>query len=136
MRAASAAASERPGAAWRLPRPAPPAGMFSSGTTSGSSILTISARWCSNQGGNSRFSPELLPRLVAREAAFGGGRALRQDAARRTAVDRVEVVAILDLGTVGVAELLVRPFCSASFSSLSTSSAMWWPVPAPKPQLP
>ena len=100
------------------------AGMFSSGTTIGSSIcddlgaLVLEPRW------QQQVHPELFPRFVAREATLGGRRALGQNAARRTTVDRVEVVAVLDLRAVGVAELLVEPFCSASFSSLSTSSAM------------
>ena len=47
----------------------------------------------------------------------------------------MEVVAILDLRTVGIAELFVQmPFCSANFSSLSRSMATWCAVPAPKTQ--
>src|SRR5208337_3445943 len=49
-------------------------------------------------------------RLVARESTLGCGRALHQNPARAAAIDRVEIVAILDFGAIGVAELFVKAF--------------------------
>src|SRR3954468_1734078 len=48
---------------------------------------------------------EMLLGFVDREADIAG-RHLAQDAARRAAVDRVEIVAVLDLGHVGIAHAL------------------------------
>ena len=48
---------------------------------------------------------ELIDGLVDREADIAG-RHFAEDSARRPAVDRMEIVAVLDLGDVGVAEPL------------------------------
>src|SRR5260370_25088378 len=49
------------------------------------------------------FLAEMLERLVDGEADVAGGD-LAEDAARRAAIDRVEIIAVLDFGDVGIAE--------------------------------
>src|ERR1700691_5550800 len=47
-------------------------------------------------------------RLIARESALGRGRALHQNSARGAAINGMEVIAILDFGAIGVAQLFVN----------------------------
>src|SRR5262249_46317993 len=53
---------------------------------------------------------ELVGRLVTRKPARGGRGALDQDSARAAAIDRMEVIAILDLRAIGIAEFFVEVF--------------------------
>ena len=67
----------------------------------------ISARFSSNHGGSSMCVPSSDSDLVAGESALSRGRALHQNPAGAAAVNRVEVVAVLDLRAIGVAQLFV-----------------------------
>src|SRR6185295_3552594 len=59
-------------------------------------------------GWEQQLHAELVDRFILAEPLRHGGGALRQNAAGGTYIDRVEVVAILDLRTIGVAELFVK----------------------------
>jgi hypothetical protein len=108
---------------------------LASGTIDGSSWLRITSRWSSYHGGRFRCVPSSSA-LVHVEAA--GTLAVHSDqhAARGADVHRVEVEAVLHLGRVGVAELLVHRLLLDERVVGVDVNAMWCAVPAPNVQLP